>query len=1833
MSCAATAILLAGTGGCGRKEKTDREERGYPLETARMVSHVTSDAVSSSSKIQVKFVAPVIETRLVGIALKKKVFSFEPPIEGTASWIDVRTLQFEPGRPLEPRTSHTGTLDMAALFPEHKDRDLKPLVFTFEVTGREIEFEDGEFELVDEDDPARLIYKGTIRFTEPADLELVRKSVTLRLDGGKLELEWLPGRDEREYLYATPAITRDDRQKSLVLLVDKDDLDLSKDYRHEFVLEPLRDLKVSQILPSGTTEEPGVRIEFSDPLDPAQDITGLVSIENLPDLKLKKSEKTVTLTGAFKLDKVYTVIVHEGIRSTWGTRIEKPITQQVEFEDIKPQIRFSSEGVFLPNANEQKILFMSVNVTRIYCGIMKVFESNLGQFMQTQALTGTMQMGLGFHNYELKRVGVPVQSDTFEIGIHRNEWLQHELDLAKVIPSDFKGLFLVKLSFGRDDMLYQDKGRVRGDRRRNWYYEDPSSQGYIYAHGTVMKPIIASNIGLTYKRAHRRHVIYATGIPDAAPMRGVRVKLRTYQNQVIAQKITGDDGKADFRDIDEEVFYVEAEKDGQRSVVKTNEMSWNLSGFDIDGAEMPPGGTRAFIYTERGVYRPGDEINISLIARNEDNTFPDDHPVTIKILDPRKKLVMEETRKTGRDGFYSFSFRSEPEAPTGNWTAVIHAGSREFTKRLKIETVVPNRLKVVIEPEKTRLERTDSRTRISLSANYLFGNPGAGLEAEVEAELRSVEKTFKRFPGFIFSNRVTEFKPVKNIIFKGRLDDNGKAAIDWSLPSFAHAPSALDARLTAEVLDKGGRPNRNFTSIPIDPYDRYAGIAMPEFDYGYTKVGSPFDMRIVLVDTEGRAVVGLPLRYRIYKNSRHWWWEYRSRREFILQFKTDSSTELAAEGTIFSKTTPVPLTFKPEERGEYLIEVRAGDDNGHTAGRFFRAYYWGEAPRDSRDAGILTLKTDKTKYHPGEEAIVRFPSPHSSSILVTVEKASHILSSQWNSGGGDADETEIRIPITDNMVPTSYVTVSVIQPHSQTANDRPMRMYGVVPLSVEDPGSRQELSIVAPEELRSNEAFEVTIQTADMQPAQLTVAVVDEGLLDLTGFETPDPWKEYYRKLRLGVRTFDLFSQVIGVNKGDIFRTFSVGGDYEMEAYRLSQQDIEKVRRFKPVSMFKGPVMTDSKGRVVVSFTMPDYVGSVRVMAASAMGYRYGSAEKAIPVKTDLMVLPTLPRVLGPTDRIAVPVTVFSMNEGIREVDVSMEATAPLYVRGEASKRITFDEPAEKDVLFELEADEAIGAGTITISAAGGRYKAKSVTDISIRPSSPRIYDTIEETCEPGAGVSLLVPRRGVAGSNHAVLSVMRKPKLNLQKRLRWLMHYPYGCIEQTVSSVFPQLHLREFIKESPGEEAVIDENINAAILRLRQFRLPSGAFSYWPGGGDASIWGTSYAGHFLIEAKRQGYHVPHDLLERWMSFERSRSLTTRDDLFSRVYRVYLLALSGNPHIGPMNLLLENSLKDMQDVEKWLLAGAYKLAGVTSTADRIARQTGFDVRDYNEFSGTYGSGLRDKAVILEMLIPFEMWSEADVLYKDITNHLSAGDWYSTQTTGYALLALGKYIKANAKEFGDEDAVLAGYVRMPSGERVPFETDRLKYSIAIEEGFGQSVEVHIDERTNLSRAYILLEWDGVPLLPDVSGIERNLALDIEWLDEDGMPIDPSSIRQGSTFWGHFYAAKGAGQHLTIEELALVQVLPAGWEIENIRLSGERKPEWMKRWKLHREEYMDIRDDRIMWFFDMQRNVRSLDFVVKLNAVTVGDFILPPAVFEAMYNDNYRAVSTGRRVSVE
>jgi len=1813
--------------GCGGEPKTE-EAVAYDRGIAQLVSHVTTGVVSSGDAIVVRFVDPMVESNLVGVALSQPVFSFAPEIQGIATWKDRQTLVFSPNRRLSLRQSYSGSLHLKTLFPEWDGES--ELKLTFSVAGREVSEYAGDFVLLNPDDPKRLIYEGTLGFTEPIDLGAVKEAVTFWRSGRREDLDWKELKQGLRFAFRSGPLVRPDKRVPFVFQIDHRGLDLSQTVERTFALEPLKAFKVTDLLIQDQGKHPGVELVFSDVLDPGQDITGLIQVNPRVSLSHKVLGKSIHLSGEFIFGETYSLTV-SGIRSKWGVKLSSPWQEQVDFEDRKPRIAFLSNGAFLPSSNERKIGFKTINVQRVRLQISKVFESNLGQFLQTEELRAHKQRNNAFNSYNVNRVGIQVVDKKLEIGDIKNRWLNHQLDLGDLLKKHETGLFLIAISFEKKDMLYSGLTKDRRYYYGRDYYSNPNSSGYLWRHGRIYKPIVLSDIGLTYKRGSEEHLVLAANIIDATPMKDVQVTLRSYQNQIIASGDTDGNGIALFTGVKETVFYVEAEKEGDRSVIKPGEMAWNLSSFEVGGDEVAPDETRTFIYTERGVYRPGDEINLSLIARNRFDTFPDAHPVTLSIYNPKNQLAYEKTSTDGKDGFYSFRFESKQDAPTGNWRAKFKVGAKAFYHTLKIETVAPYRLKVHIHPEKETLNYQDRRLRLSLESTYLFGNPASLLDAVVTATLKRRDFSSPKYPGFMFGNEALPFKSMQTQIFQGKLDENGRAAIDWQLPPLDEVPSAITAQVTAKVTEKGGRDSRNDVFLPVDPYPYYVGLQKPTFRWGYGQVGQPVKINVVLADAAGHTVSGRSLSYRIYRNARYWWWEYDTRDNFRVRYKRDTYTKIVKSGELSTKSIPAPIEFTPEGTGEYLIEVSEEVHGGHTAAFFFSAYYWGDSPTADDNAGALILKTNKKTYHPGERAMVSFPAPSDALVFVSVEKAHRILSSRVQRADAENENQTIEIPVDHDMLPNAYVSVSVLQPHRQTLNDRPIRMYGVVPLHVVDPGTNRRISISMPDELRSDDEFRVGIQTEDNQPAQFTIAVVDEGLLDITRFPTPDPWGHFFKKQRLAVQSYDLYSLIIGANKGDLFRLFSIGGDME-EGYRGSQLEPQKKRRFPAVSMFRGPFRTDDKGHAELKFQMPNYIGSVRVMVVAARGRSYGQAQKTVPVKTELVVLPTLPRVMGPEDQFSLPVTVFALQENIRKVDVSVRVEGPVSLVGEAVKTVVFDKPGERDVLFDLQAKAAVGDASVTVVAQSGRFRTSQTTDLMVRPYSPRIYATETYECLPGKKLLVDIPSRGIPGTNRAVVSVMRRDKLNFEHRLYWLIHYPYGCIEQTVSSVFPQLYLKEFMKKSRDTERAIDDNINSAIDRLRRFQTPSGGFSFWPGGREISVWGTNYAGHFLVEAAKVGYSVPDDLLKGWSRFQKSQSLMTRDGLLVKLYRLYTLALAGEAQMGPMNLIKENSFNEMTHTEKWLLAAAYFLAGKAKVAEQITRQAHIDVAVDSIRDDSYGSWLRDKAIILEVTTLLEDWNLADKIYEEVVQELAAETWYSTQSLGYALLSLGKYIEANRGDFREEKSLMSGSIKSPGKKRVPFKTEALKFTYPITDEFGQKVEIKIAEETNLRRVFVTVAWDGVPLKPDVKEESRNLQLAVEWLDENGMPINPAVIRQGKTFWGHFRVGRSTLQRRRLQALALVQILPSGWEIENVRLLDEELPGWMRQWNLNREEYLDIRDDRVMWFFDLPPGDKTYDFVVKLSAVTVGEFILPPTLFEAMYDNNYKAIQPGMDVRV-
>ena len=1828
-SILAVMLFLAG---CAQKttEKFDQPGvRPVSLEQAQVVIGLPGRYISYTSPLKFIFAKEIVGPNAVGQADGRQIISFKPAISGKAVWISRSDLEFQPDAAMKKFTSYTGTLHLDNLLD---DPAVKPIEFMFDSMGNEVVGFEGEFKLESQAEPKQFRYQGNIRFTNEVKKTTLEQALKMKSGTGAVALQIDGPAEGRDFTFASPALAQGRKSKYYTLMLDSKLLATAADSRKKIALQAGKRFEVENIEILKSDDQAGLVTHFTDYLSREQSPDGFVRVSPYVKVQLKSIDRKLYIRGDFAYNQAYEVEVLAGIKNRWDETLKKTYGTTLTFEDMKPSLRFKNPGVFLTSENNNKITFETLNVKEVRVEVIKVFANNLGQFLQSESLHSRYATTTYHRNrYACRKVGVTVAEEKIYIGEKKNAVLVHALDLKKILSQEARGLFIVKLWFDKDGMLYENEDERKSAARDYWedYYTNPYKEGYRHQAGTAAIQIIVSDIGLTVKQAHERYYVFANHLKNTEPLANVKVRLMSPQHQVVGAGRTNSQGVVEIDNVKTEVFYVEGEWQDQRSVVKLSEMAWNLSGFAIAGVEGGAGKNRAFIYTDRGVYRPGDAIHMSVLVRNREGSFPKNHPVTLKFYNPRNQMAAEKTSRQAEDGFYYFPLKTESTDMTGNWRVEIIAGGSTLHKEIKVETVIPNRLKVNLEPAVKSIGPTDKQLVLALSSTYLFGAPAAELQAKMKGVVGEEVKTFSRFPNFCFTHEGIEYHPYYTEIYSGHLDDTGTRQVVWRLPDFGEAPSGLVLYIDAKVFEQGGRFTQQQTRVPVNPYTHYIGLEKMESDYGYFRIPNDYAAKVVLVTPQGKPVAGQNLKYRIYRNERWWWWEYREARNRRLKFKTHNATDLVKEGTLVTSTRPMKLKIPLEERGEYLLEVQHGEA-GHTAGYFFHASRWGGDIRAKEDAGNVVIKTDKEKYFPGDKAQVRFPVPGQGRVLYSLERGNEVLKTWWEEIKKGQTECVRNITISKRMLPTTYLSVSILQPHAQTRNDLSMRLYGVIPLQVEEPGTRKPIQIKMKDELKPGETFSIELQSEDQSAYQATVAVVDVGVLDLTGFQSPDPWEHFFQKMRLGVSTFDLYAFVIGANKSDIAKLFAIGGGGPL----ASQQSIIRAQRFKPVALFKGPCKSNPQGKIEVEFKMPNYIGAVRVMAVAAKKQAYGFADKTVPVRKALMVQPTIPRVLGPAEKFILPVNVITMRDGVGEIELRLETQGPLEVEGEPVKILRLPKAADKMIYFKIKTKPAVGPASIWVKAKAKKFSAESKTEIAVRPSAPRSSKTETQVVKRGASINLAIPNGGIRGTNRASITIQRLPSLDLGKRLEWLIRYPYGCIEQTVSSVFPQLYLKSFLADKTQKSKKIDKNIQKGIDRLRKFSLPSGGFSSWPGGTRSYGWGTNYAGHFLLEAEKKGYPVPKTMLEKWKKFQHSQALKAVGTVKERVYRVYLLALAGEPAQGPMNLLKENNLKAMDNAEQWLLAAAYYLSGSSPVAGEIAGKAGFEVKDYRETGNTLGSGVRDRAIILETLVLMKKMDAAFEMFEKVGESLSSAAWYSTQTTAYSLLAMGKYLQAMEADYGKKKPRLMGQIVLPNDRRVPFDTTNLIFRQTVTQGFGQNAKIVIASGTTQDKVYVTLNWDGIPLMSGAEAVVKDrLSLQTQWIDERGAPLDESALKQGTSFYGRITVRRDhAWRDQVLENIALVQIMPSGWEIENLRLTGEPLPVWLAKKNLGQEDYLDIRDDRVMWFFTMGKYQDRSEFVVKINTITAGDFVLPATQVEAMYDIDYKATQPGKRVKV-
>ncbi len=1836
-------LLLLLLPSCG---DDNRRARKMPESANAYVYGFTAGTISRIDPIRIRFASQAAEEDQIGKEAPGLI-SFDPSIAGTAIWEDAQTLRFEPEAPLQSGTVYIATVSLRELFPE-VPTEAETFEFDFRTLEQFLQLSVAGLHAPEPENLARQQLKGVLRTADHAEPEPVEQALNARQNGKALPVAWVHNAAGTLHEFTIQQVSRTQQPDELQLNWEGEPLGLELSGEETVEIPALDDFKVMSATTVNGAEQ-YIQLHFSDPLLESQAFEGLVTISGysgdilyLPDGNQLRLYPTARINGDRR------ITVSTGLQNLNGRRMKNPSTWDITIEEAKPAVRLVGSGVILPNSDGLVFPFEAISLKAVEVEVFKIYHNNILQFLQNNKLSGS---------YSLQEVGRLILQERVDLqqlqpGANSNQWERYALELDRLIGQDPDAIYQVRIGFRQEYATYfcsqpndeeennstdnlQRSGKELESFMDNYYgfagyYDgyswdhrnDPCFPAYYNPDNFVRRNVIASNIGIIAKgNEDNQYSAVVTDLRTAEPVSGATLEFYDYQQQLLGTGSTDGEGMARVS-LPREPFVVTAKKDEQRGYLRLLDGdALSMSRFDVSGQQAQEG-LKGFLYADRGVWRPGDSVYLNFILEDELGKLPPDYPIQLELYDPRGQL-QERRSTTNNDHYvYPLPFKTSRDAPTGLWRATVKAGGAVFTKNLRIETVKPNRIAIELDFGQATLNAWSAPHQPRLEARWLHGAPAGGLTAKVEAELRSTDTRFEGYGQYEFDDPARELTTAARTVFNGPLNTGGQATPSFTLTQNQLMPGRLTAHFKTQVFERGGDFSTDNYSLPYDPYQAYVGLRLPTDEGGskQIEVNDVETIELVALGYDGQPLRNRQLEVGIYRVEWRWWWDqsqdrvsrYNSGEHYGAEKKQSVNTDSQGRAR---------LDFKADDWGRYLIRV-CDAEGGHCSGDFLYAGYpWYGDDEDGyrKEAAMLAISSDKTSYQVGETIELQLPEGQAGRMLLSLENGSGIIDQYWVEA--KTGKNTITLEATPEMAPTAYAHISLIQPHAQADNDLPIRMYGVLALQVADPATQLQPELKLPETLKPKQNFKVAVSEAEGRPMTYTLAVVDEGLLGLTKFETPAPWDHFYAREALGVKTWDVYDEVLGAYGGQLQRLLGIGGDAAIQP-----GNAEEANRFDPVVLHLGPFRLE-KGRTAThELQMPNYIGAVRVMVVAADEGAYGNAEKRVPVKQPLMVLGTLPRVLSPGETLQLPVNVFAMEDNIRSAEISVSESSGLVELGENRKRLQFSGTGNEIVYFPLEVGNRAGVARFTITASGQGQKASQEIEIAVRNPNPYVSKTSDKTLQPGERHAFSYSLPGMPGTNEAVLEVSSIPPIDLERRLDYLLRYPYGCLEQTLSGGFPQLFAGQLLELDQDQQERAQRNVRATIERLKRFQADGGGLSYWPGHSAPNYWASSFAAHFLLEARQEGYTVPPALLQRLLQFQKEKARSWdpassgADDYqpgnhgLQQAYRLYTLALAQQPDFAAMNRLREYD--GLSVPGKWRLAAAYALSGKPEIARDFTRAAGTEVADYQEMSYTFGSGLRDQAMILETLVLLEQMEEAAQLVRELSEALSAERWLSTQETSFSLLAIAKF--AGNSKVGEGLA----FRYSEGGQPVNAGSQRPVMQIALNPQQGRA-EV---ENTSKGILFARLIRSGKPAVGGTSAAANQLQVEVSYQTTDGRALQPQSLPQGTDFVAKVRVQHPGKRNRRYQELALEQIFPSGWEIINTRMdnlsAGLNNSPY---------EYQDIRDDRVHTFFDL-RPGETRTYFVQLNAAYEGRFYLPPTACEAMYDQSVNANTAGTWVEV-
>ncbi|HEY2585887.1 MAG TPA: MG2 domain-containing protein [Tepidisphaeraceae bacterium] len=1744
---------------------------------------------------------------------------------------------------------------------------------------------------------------------------------------------------------------------------------------------------------AGGSEDPLIRVRFNNAVD-LNVLKPLISVEPAVRFTLQNDYQGVELHGPFEPATRYAIKIAAAPKGVPRQSRPRPATLSVFVPDRSPSVRFEHEEGYLGSAGNRTVLAHAVNVTGLRASVTRIYDNNL---------VAWRNLGASFGN-----VDRPIATRDIRIAPVKNKVQDVRLSLDDLLPAGAPrdGVYLLQLeSKATTD---SDDGERYGGRRQDSAMLTLSDIGLTAKQGRTAITVWATSLRTAEPLVGVRVRVYsnknqflgeaktdANGLatiapaptaegetpsllladrPDA-PVEGTPQGLSPSPGSPGEGLGGGRQAMTNRDPIDEspsltlprttgrgnEGSSPETPRTARSTAASTGrDLTWldlrsskvNFGESDTAGAPYLRKRHEAFIYTERGVYRPGETVHLRAIVRGPDGATPTGFPVRWQFRRPDLHDWKAVLGKIDADGCVSLDLPLPDDLPTGRWSVTLGLPGQNKPDEsfgaasFQVEDFMPNRMQVAMKLDGHATTGSDESTprflvsdeplAAEVQADYLFGKPAAERPAQLVARIDPTTFAPPQWRAWTFGDAASTAQTLEDLKVTGhrselpeqQLDAKGHASFELDLASLVGGDETAPAKpvkrhkkgrsspaatvtptpgqpggryvgpwrlsVVASVTEAGGRSVSASTDAELDPLPWYIGIKARSAG---ASIDTPNSFDVTLVAPDGKiATQDVALEAMLYRESWNNSLAYENNRYVYHSTRLlDAVGEPLKVNVGGGKAT---FDLRPTAFGSYVLRVRDPKTGGMTSIAFYAGQgAWednisrenpeklellvqrlpdaaaiaaamkhlgsglkgegallvarasrpwelsstGEAPVPQQSGSVVPELADGIsalrsalqspaggKLRAGDAARVVVRSPFAGRLLLSVETDDVVTTRVIEM---TASHVAVPIVLSGACLPNAYITATVVRAIDPDAAWQTHRAIGTVRVPLDNTDRKLNVHLAAPAEIRPARSLGVDLAVTDaagnaVKDAAVTVAAVDEGICQLTGYGTPDPFAFFTRLRGLGVETADLYGQLMPeVPRAE--RISAVGGD--KSDYDPRHGSPVSAKRVKPVALVSGVLHTDANGIAHADFAVPRFIGKLRLMAVASAGPATGSGESAVHVRSPLIVQSSWPRFAAPGDKFLVSLTLFNNQATGVETTVNLHVSDGPLRFGNSNDAsigaIRLPANGQTTQVVEVTAGRDAGVSHVSLIATAGGESYEEDVEIPVRPASPEIRVGGYAVARPAKPAEITLPGGMLKGTEHFQLRVTPWPSLSLPQGLDYLERYPYGCLEQTTSTLFPLVYLSDIGQQiAPGmfERDRVNEKVKAGITRLIGMQTASGGLAMWPAYREPWPWGTVYAAHFLIEAQNAGHPVPEEFRKSVLGYVHGLLNVSSDEsemLETQTYACYVLALAGQPDRSAMSRLAE-IVRSPRPVGAAIggqarlhLAAAWLAAGRRDLAEFLIPQSLPQPRGERSLSGSLGSPVRDRAILVDTLLAVQPDHPAlPELVQQLADAGRNGQWRSTQDTAFAVLALGRYLRQSKSVAGYDNAELRlGESRVgeaASGEPLTWDGDGGSE--------GGKLRLSITGPTN-AKAHVAWLQVGVPLSPPAAA-DHGMSIRRRLLDEHGKPLVANRVRSGDLVQVELTIASAT----PLEHVAIDDLLPAGLEIENPRLEttaadAADRPRDDAKPNVFQDARLDMRDDRLVLIGRLTAS-GSGTYVYTARAITPGTFALPPAHAECMYD---------------